>query len=109
MRTRILKSKAPDCSGAFALEGTIRPSKKCQYLPPLFGPTPLSVSGSTLPSGFTASPLLAPLRLLDPVVMPFSCFVFLPELAPGTDVSFIGRAGRGLALSRRHKRRAEER
>jgi len=27
MRTRILKSKAPDCSGAFALEGTIHPRK----------------------------------------------------------------------------------
>src|SRR5258705_11855866 len=40
--------------------------------------------------------------------MPFSCFVFLPEVAP-TDVSFTGRAGRVLALSRRNKRRAEER
>jgi endonuclease YncB( thermonuclease family) len=40
-RTRILKSKAPDCSGAFALEGTICPSKECQ-LPPPFGPAPLS-------------------------------------------------------------------
>jgi hypothetical protein len=49
IRTRILKSKAPDCSGAFALEGTIRPSKECQYLRPLFGPAPLSVSGSMLP------------------------------------------------------------
>ena len=49
MRTRIHKSKAPDCSGAFALEGTIRPSKECQYLRPLFGPAPLSVSGSMLP------------------------------------------------------------
>jgi hypothetical protein len=27
MRTRILKSKAPDCSGAFAFEGTIHPRK----------------------------------------------------------------------------------
>jgi hypothetical protein len=38
MRTRILKvrrrveSEAPDCSGAFALERHIRPSKECQYL-----------------------------------------------------------------------------
>src|SRR5712675_1601162 len=30
-------------------------------------------------------------------------------LGVGTDVSFTGRAGRGLALSRRNKRRAEER
>jgi len=49
MRARILTTKAPDCSGAFALEGTIRPSKECQYLPAFFGPTPLSVLGSTLP------------------------------------------------------------
>ena len=36
--------------------------------------------------GFAAPPLLVPLRVLDPVVMPFSCCVFLPEVAPGLTV-----------------------
>src|SRR5258707_14096058 len=36
-------------------------------------------------------------------------FRFLARGSAGTDVSFTGRAGRGLALSRRNKRRAEER
>src|SRR5258705_1991408 len=34
---------------------------------------------------------------------------FLARGSAGTDVSFTGRAGRGLALSRRNNRRAEER
>jgi hypothetical protein len=50
MRNRILKSKASDCSGAFALARYGRPSKECQYLPPLFGATLLlSVPEPTLP------------------------------------------------------------
>src|SRR3979411_616227 len=36
-------------------------------------------------------------------------FRFLARSSAGTDVSFTGRAGRGLALSRRNERRAEER
>src|SRR5260370_13543922 len=39
----------------------------------------------------------------------FFMFRFLPRGSAGTDVSFTGRAGRGLVLSRRNKRRAEER
>src|SRR4030088_2764792 len=39
----------------------------------------------------------------------FFMFRFLARGSAGTDVSFTGRAGRGLALSRRNKRRAEER
>src|SRR5260370_37994810 len=39
----------------------------------------------------------------------FFMFRFLARGSAGTDVSFTGRAGRGLVLSRRNKRRAEER
>ncbi len=39
----------------------------------------------------------------------FFVFRFLARGSAGTDVSFTRRAGRGLALSRRNKRRAEER
>jgi hypothetical protein len=43
---------------------------------------PAPEPASSWSDGFAASPFLAPLRVLDPVVMPFSCFVFLPEEAP---------------------------
>src|SRR5258707_13612722 len=39
----------------------------------------------------------------------FFMFRFLARGSAGTDVSFTRRAGRGLALSRRNKRRAKER
>src|SRR5712664_881791 len=39
----------------------------------------------------------------------FFMFRFLARGSAGTDVSFTGRAGRGLALSRHNKRRAEDR
>src|SRR5258707_11974434 len=39
----------------------------------------------------------------------FFMFRFLARGSAGTDVSFTGRAGRGLILSRRNERRAEER
>src|SRR5258706_8767370 len=39
----------------------------------------------------------------------FFMFRFLARGSARIDVSFTGRAGRGLALSRRNKRRAEER
>src|SRR3984893_6323832 len=39
----------------------------------------------------------------------FFVFRFLARGSAGTDVSFTGRAGRGLALSRRNKRRTKER
>ena len=40
--------------------------------------------------GFAAPPLL---RVLDPVVMPFSCCVFLPEVAPGLTVPSLDAPG----------------
>src|SRR5258708_22831387 len=97
MRTRIHKSKAPDRSGT-ALEEHHQPSNECQCnLPVFFGPTPLSGSESLslLPDGLAASPLLASLGLLDPVVMPFSCFVFLSELAPGPTFPSFDAPGAG--------------
>ena len=55
------------------------------------------LSGSTLPcpDGFAASPFLEPLRVLDPVVIPFSCCVFLPEVAPGLTVPLLDMPGAG--------------
>ena len=47
------------------------------------------------PDGFAASPLLARLRVLDPVVMPFSCFVFFPEVAPGPTFPSLDALGAG--------------
>jgi hypothetical protein len=42
--------------------------------------------------GFAAPPLLAPLRVPDPVV-PFSCCAFLPEVAPGLTVPWLDAPG----------------
>jgi hypothetical protein len=47
--------------------------------------------------------------LARPCSHAFFMFRFLARGSAGTDVPFTGRAGRGLALSRRNKRRAEER
>jgi hypothetical protein len=47
-------------------------------------PAPEPASSSS--EGFAMPPLLAPLRVLDPVVVPFSCCVFLPDVAPGLTV-----------------------
>jgi hypothetical protein len=48
---------------------------------------------SSWSDGFAAPPLLAPLRVLDPVVMPFSCCVFLPRAAPGVTVPSVDAPG----------------
>jgi hypothetical protein len=40
-----------------------------------------------------APPLLAPLRVVDPVVVPFC--VFLPEVAPGLTVPSLDAPGAG--------------
>jgi len=42
------KRKTPDCSGAFALEGTSVPRKEFQYLLPLFGAAMLSAGKPAL-------------------------------------------------------------
>ena len=42
--------------------------------------------------GVAAPPLL---RVLDPVVMPFSCCFFLPEVAPGLTVPSLDAPGAG--------------
>jgi hypothetical protein len=47
---------------------------------------PAPEPASSWSDGFAAPPLLAPLRVLDPVVVPFSCCVFLPDVAPGLTV-----------------------
>ena len=54
----------------------------------------LSVPGPALSGsdGFIAPPF-ALLRVLDPVVMPFSCCVFLPEVAPGLTVPSLDAPG----------------
>src|SRR5260370_6181499 len=47
--------------------------------------------------------------LARPCSHAFFMFRFLARGSAGTDVSFTGRAGRGFALSRRNKRRADNR
>lgn len=84
----IKKVEAPDCAGALALEGYIRLRKQCQYLLPLFGAAMVSAPES---DGSAAPPLLAPPRVVDPVVVPFC--VFLPELAPGLMVPSLDAPG----------------
>jgi hypothetical protein len=93
---RHVGSKAPDCSGAL-LSKVHPPSKECQYLLPLFGAAmvPAPEPASSWSDGFAPSPFLAPLRVLDPVVMPFSCFVFLPEVAPGPTFPSLDAPGAG--------------
>ena len=53
----------------------------------------LSVPEPRLPDGLIVPLLLAPLRVLDPVVMPFSCCVFLAEVAPGVTVPWLDAPG----------------
>jgi hypothetical protein len=62
--------------------------KECQSSLPFFGAAMLSVPDPVLflPDGFIVPLLLAPLRVLDPVIIPFSCCVFLPDEAPGLTV-----------------------
>ena len=82
------KAKAPDCSGAFAVAGCVRRAKEPDYLLPLFGAAMLLAPEPALsgPDGLIVPFLFAPLRMLDPVVMLFSCCVFLPDEAPGLTV-----------------------
>jgi hypothetical protein len=47
---------------------------------------PAPEPASSWSEGFAMPPLLAPLRVLDPVVVPFSCCVFLLDVAPGLTV-----------------------
>jgi hypothetical protein len=53
---------------------------------------PAPEPASSWSDGFAAPPLLAPLRVLDPVVIPFSCCVFLPDVAPGLTVPSLDDA-----------------
>jgi hypothetical protein len=95
-RQCIFKSKAPDCSGAFALE-VHPPLERMSVLFAAFRSSHVIVveTNVALTDGFAASPLLARLRVLDPVVMPFSCFVFLPEVAPGPTFPSLEAPGAG--------------
>ena len=52
---------------------------------------------------------VGPVARARPCGHAFFMLRFLGRRSAGTDISFTGRAGRGLILSRRNKRRAEER
>jgi len=56
---------------------------------------PAPETASSWSDGFAAPPFLAPLRVLDPVVMPFSCCVFFPRVAPGVTVPSLDAPGAG--------------
>ena len=45
------------------------------------------------PDGAIVPLLLAPLRVVDPVVMPFSCCDFLPDAVPGLTVPALDAPG----------------
>jgi hypothetical protein len=55
---------------------------------------PAPEPASSWSDGFVAPPFwAAPLRVLDPVVMPFSCCAFLPPVAPGLTVPALDAPG----------------
>jgi hypothetical protein len=107
-------AKTPDCSGAFALEGTFVPRKECQYLLPLFGAAMLSGAGTcvVLIRWIRRAAFGGPAARARPCGHALGHALFIFRFLAGgsarTDGSLTGRAGRGLALSRRHERRAEE-
>jgi len=106
-----LKVKAPDCAGAFALGGNHPPLERMSILAAAFRTNAaLSVWIKVVlirrirRAAFAGTAVLA-----RPCGHAFFMFRFLARGSAGTDVSFTGRAGRGLALSRHNKRRAEDR
>src|ERR1700722_9584635 len=103
MRTRILNpatwftamSQKPRIAPGPLLSKIHPLDKEFHYLLPLFGAAMLSGSTLPCPDGVAASPFFEPLRVPDPVVIPFSCFVFLPEVAPGPTFPSLDAPGAG--------------
>jgi hypothetical protein len=104
-----LKVRPRDCSGAFALEGTTH--ERMSILAAAFRTsTALGVGiNVALTRWIRRVAFVGTAALARPCSHAFFMFRFLARGSAGTDVPFTGRAGRGLALSRRNKRRAEER
>lgn len=104
------KQKTPDCSGAFALEGT-SPSKRMSVFAAAFRSSHVVDAGTGVGwvrrirrAAFVGSAACA-----RPCGHAFFMLRFLARGGAGTNGSRTGRAGRGLVLSRCHERRAEQR
>src|SRR5258706_3117585 len=110
MRTRILKSKAPDCSGALLSKAPSTLERMSILAAAFRTSTALGVGiNVALTRWIRRVAFVGTAALARPCSHAFFMFRFLARGSAGIDVSFTGRAGRGLALSRRNKRRAEER
>jgi hypothetical protein len=109
-RQCIFKSEAPDCSGAFALE-LHPPLERMSVLFTAFRSSNSIVVeiNVALTRWVRRVAFVGTAARARPGGHAFFMFRFLARGSAGTDVSFIGRAGRGLVLSRRNERRAEER
>src|ERR1700722_7703409 len=96
--------------GPFALARHIRCAKECQLLAAAYRSSQVIGAGTHVVltrrchcAAFGIATRARPCR------HPFFMLCFLAGCSAGTDGSLIGRAGRGLGLSRRNERRAEER
>jgi hypothetical protein len=109
-QTRILKKSGPEFFRGLALEGTF-PSKRMSIFAAAFRSSHVIGAGTgiVLIRWIRRAAFVGPAARARPCGHAFFMLRFLARGSAGTDVSFIGRAGRGLVLSRRNKRRAEER
>jgi hypothetical protein len=108
--SRILKSKTPDCAGAFALRDT-SPSKRVSIFATAHRRRSHGTGAGTvvLLRWIRRAAFVGPAARARPCGHAFLMLRFLAGGSARTDGSVIGHAGRGLALSRRNERRAEER
>jgi hypothetical protein len=107
---RHVGSKAPDCSGAL-LSKVHPPLERMSIFATAFRSSHGTGPGTSVVLVRWIRPVafLGTAARARPCGHAFFVFRFLARGSAGTDVSFTRRAGRGLALSRRNKRRAEER
>jgi hypothetical protein len=96
--------------GPFALARYIRCAKECQLLAAAFRSSQVIGAGThvALTRGCHRAAFGTATRA-RPCRHPFFMLCFLAGCSAGTDGSLTGRAGRGLGLSRRNERRAEQR
>jgi hypothetical protein len=104
------KSKAPDCSGAFAHE-VHPPLERMSVLFATFRSSHVIGVGTSvvLIRWICRAGFVGPAARARPCGHAFFMLRFLARSSAGADGSFTGGAGRGLVLSRRNERRAEER
>ena len=102
-----LNSKAPDCSGPFLSKPSL---ERILIFASAWRSSHRTGLGTSvvLVRWIRRVAFLGTAARARPCGHAFFVFRFLARGSAGTDVSFTRRAGRGLALSRRNKRRAEE-